>query len=102
MRRIAPDFVDTAIARSKPALEEYIGQHLRCPEPFPFALTDTVAALKELRGIHVNPRCPEDYPPVDITISMHVLPTAKARRRDEDLGLRTFTANVEVRALGAV
>lgn len=102
MRRIVRDFIHTAIARTKPALEEYIGQHLRYPEPFPFTLTDTVAALQELRGVHVTPRYAGDYPPVDVTITMHVLLTAKTRRRDVDLGLRTFTADVELRALGAV
>ena len=101
MRHIIRDFVHTAITRAKPALEEYIGHHLRYPEPFPFALTDTVAALQELRGVHVTPRWPADYPPVDVTITAYVLLTARTRRRNEDLGLRTFSADVEVRALGA-
>jgi hypothetical protein len=102
MRRIVRDFIHTAIARAQPAIEEFVGQQIRYPEPFPFTLTDTVAALQELRDVQVTPRWPGDYPPVDLTIRMHVLLTAKTRRRDENLGLRTFTADVEVRALGAV
>jgi hypothetical protein len=40
------EFIHTAIDRAKPALEEYIGQYLRYLEPFPFTLTDAVAALR--------------------------------------------------------
>ena len=102
MRRIVRDFIHRAIARGKPVLEEYVGQHLRYPEPFPFTLTDTVAALQELRDVHVSPRWSGDYPPVDVIITAHLLLTAKTRRRDEELRLRTFAADVEVRAFGAV
>ena len=102
MRRIVRDFIHAAIARSKPAIEEYIGQHLRYPEPFPFTLTEAVATFQELRSVHVAPRWSGDYPPVDVIITARILLTAKTRRRDEELGVRTFNANVEVRALGAV
>jgi hypothetical protein len=102
VRRIVRNFIHSAIVRAQPTLEEYIGQRLLYPEPFPFTLTDTVASLQELRGVQVTPRWHGDYPPVDVTIRMHILLTAKTRRRDEDLGLRTFAADIEVRALGAV
>ena len=102
MRRIVRDFIHTAIVRAQPAIEQYVGQHIRYPEPFPFTLTDTVAALQELRDVHVTPRWSGDYPPVDVIITAHVLLTAKTRRRDAELGLRTFAADVEVRAFGAV
>ena len=102
VRRIVRDFIHTAIIRAQPTLEEYIGQHLLYPEPFPFTLTDTVAVLQELRSVHIAPRWPGDYPPVDVIITAHALLTAKTRRRDEELGPRTFAADVEIRALGAV
>lgn len=92
----------TAIIRAQPAIEEYVGQHLRYPEPFLFTLIDTIAALQELRDVHVTARWSGDYPPVDVVITAQVLLTAKTRRRDEELGLRTFVADVEVRAFGAV
>lgn len=102
MRRIVRDFVHTAVTRARPALEKYIGQHLRYPEPFPFTLTGTTAALHELRSVQVTPRFLADYPLVDVTVTARVLLTAETRRRDVDLGLRTFSADVEVRALGTV
>ena len=86
VRRIVRDFVHTAIARAKPALEQYIDQHLRYPEPFPFTLTDTVAALHELQSVQVTPRFPADYPLVDVTIMVRDLLTAETRRCDEELG----------------
>ena len=102
MRRIVRDFIHTAIVRAQPAIEQYVGQHIRYPEPFPFTLADTVAALQELRDVHVTPRWSGDYPPVDVTIAARVMLTAKTRQRGADLGLHTFTADVEVRAFGAV
>jgi hypothetical protein len=52
--------------------------------------------------VRVAPRWPGDYPPVDVTITARVLLTAQTRRRDVDLGLHTFTVDVDARALSVI
>jgi hypothetical protein len=102
MRRVVHDYIAASVSRAKPDLERYIAQHLHYPEPFPFALTDPSASILELRGVKITPRFRADYPPVDISLAIHVSMTARTRKADADLGMRTFAIDVELDALGTV
>src|SRR5579864_1842353 len=102
VRRIVRDCIAAAIDRTKPQFEQFIAGYLECPDAVPLAFSDPLVSIREIRRLKVTPRFRTDYPEVDVVVSMHVSVTARTRRRDADLGTRTFLLDVQVDAAGSV
>jgi hypothetical protein len=102
VRRIVHEYVVASVNRAKPTLESYIAEHLQYPEPFPFRLSAPAASILEIRQLKIMPRLRADYPPVDITLAIRVSMTARTQKHGLDLGLRTFSIDVELDAVGMV
>lgn len=100
VRRAVRDYVLAGLDRLTPQLEQYIAEHVTFPESSRRACTDPVAAIREIRRLKIAPRFRADFPPADVTVVMRVAITAHTRDRGIDIGVRTTTVDVELRAVG--
>ena len=53
MRRLVRDRVAAALGRTRPALEEYIAEHLQYPEGFPYNFAPAAVLIREVRMLKV-------------------------------------------------
>ena len=63
MRRFVRDRTATALEREKAALEEYIAEHLKYPEAFPYHFAHAAVSIFEFPKVKVAALAKADYPP---------------------------------------
>ncbi|MHB8731753.1 MAG: hypothetical protein ACYDAB_08185 [bacterium] len=64
MRRTVRDYIAAALIHQRPELEQFIAEHLECPEALRFA--GPTVAIEEIRAVAVTPRVRADFPLVNL------------------------------------
>ena len=91
-----------ALGRAKPELDEYITEHLKYPEAFPYRLALAAVLIREIRTLKVAPLAKADYPPVQIQVRLKAWLSNRAVKIRGDWDPGILDVDVQLTAHGTV
>ncbi len=102
MRRFVKDRIANALEQGKPSLEEYIAQHLRYPEGFPYNFALAAVLIRDVRQLKLAALAKAELPPVRVEAVLKVWLANRAARIRGDWDPGVLDADVQLTTHGTV
>ena len=102
MRRFVSDRIAAALERERPALGEYIAQHLQLPFGFPYSILPAAALIRDVRNFKIAALAKADLPPVRVEALLKIALANQVVQLEGEWDFGVLDADVELTAYGAV